>query len=593
MDYATTERAQELLDDTERLLAAHAQDCLANLCRNASLRVRGSDAGRYAEWMQGIVKTVDVHRVGGVRVQAQTPLCGRSLLTTLSTAVFDALLQRAVHPLHGVQAWRTARKSPLVLPKPLQGIVGELRLNALLAYVYAYHRAAGAADAVEIPELLAEHASDLPSLAAWAHANWATLAMPDDAQFECAAYVQVREWTVAYMPAGGQLEKFCWLANNDAQRCRVLQNDYLAYCHEFHEWAERGGDLASGVGEPQPSARFSQFFASHHRDLGSARNAVRVVHMSWASLGMPARCWLVRTVQPDALPGDVLLWGGFHGSAAVPRSEEGRPHGSVFIDYMPRDTLTANARRALYTLQQRRPVEFGAGLKQCRSEAYNHFYNSEQRYQGGMARLPPSEHTALAHYLAGDDAHAVPAPAPVLSDEQLRVFGEQGWLIVPAAQLDALSGGQWSAMCVQMRDELQHYLNWVLLDRQNMPEVDRLRFDRPDDRRWRALSGSCRDAAEHFGDKLWLRVRKADGTRCGTAQAGGALLAGDSGMGPATNLYDSPAQQRLRASPALYALFAQLYGRADLMAVPERARVKVSSKVFATHTDCLHPAADA
>ena len=588
MDHAATERVQALLDDVLALLEAHDRDAVANYKRDAGMRSKHPGGRAYAKWKQEIVKTVDQHRPGGVRFQAQTPLVGRSLLTVLSSARFDAVIQRAVHPDHGVLAWRVPRASPLVLPVQLQGPAGERRLNALMAFIYAYHQAVDPAS-VAVPAVLDSCSAGVCELAEWAHFHWAQLALPDDAVFDCEQYEDIRQCVCERMPGAYNLPKVARLSDFDLRH--VLQNDFIAYAYEYRDWQAR-----AIPGEPMPA--LSDRLLAHSINPSNPGSeiiteAASLARAIAADPSMPQRCWLLRMIQPDARPGDVLIWTSFHGSAAVLKALENTPHLVMFLDMMLRETLSSDARLGLYTVQCQRPVEFGGGSKACRSEGWNCQYNLARRTGGGLAKLNAIDRTPLARYLCGLDAaeaqvHAAQNFLPPLTVQQMHSLQDNGWLVVPAALMDLHSNNEWSRLCTETIDQFEDYLNWALLEEQDT-EAEPLRFSAPHDRRWAALSGRSEEAERHFGHRLWLRVTLIGGAKCGTAQAGGTRIAGDSGMGPATNAYDLPAQQRLRYSPALYSLFAQLYGRYDLMAVPERFRLKVASKVFATHSDRLVP----
>lgn len=481
LDEAETERNRELLRDTGRLLQAHDEDARANFYRDATLR--SADAKRYAAWKQMVARVLDTKRLGAVRWQMQTPLVGRSLLTTFSTARYDAILQRAVHPNYGLSAgWRRAFTAPLKLPDCMQGPRGMIAVNALIQYLYEFHHGR---DPVLAPVLVGEHldADKLQELARYVSANWAPLNMP----------------------------------------------------------------------EPRKE---------------------------------------VRLLQPDAQPGDVLIWDSFHGSAAV----EGRaaPHLVMFHDFSPRDTLDETTRKPLFVVQSQRPTDIGSGSKFTRSEAWNEHYNADQGYAaGGLAKLgaPPP---MLAQYLAGNDEYEAFARAlslqSLIDPDDMRNLEENGFLVIARARLDEATGGQWGRDIEAVIGQIEAYMNWALWEGQesDVPKFDLRTAAGRADPRWEALSGSGEAAQRHFGDKLWLRLFNADGkTKSGTAQGGGTRLAGDSGMGPALNAYDLPAQQALRSSPALFSIAASLYGTRRLMAVPERFRLKVASKLFAVHTDRL------
>jgi len=490
LDQAKSERHRTLLRDIARLLAAHDQDAQANYRRTAALR--GADARAYAEWKASIAQTVDAERPCAVRWQMQTPLVGPSLLTVFSTAVYDRLLQRAVHPVHGLSAvWRRPVSSPLTLPPAMQRV--------------------------------------------------------------------------------------------DGHRSVTIVNELLAYVYGVHALLGRGGTYAVAAHPMSAGLR------AENLDAGALDTFVRHVHANWAAYGLPAVRAEVRLLQPNAQPGDVLIWNGFHGSAAV--AGRATPHLVMFHDFMPRETLDTTTRAHLFRLQERRPVEFGSGNKASRSEAWNTVYNAARGFgDGGLARLGAGK-TMLAEYLAGND-EAEPAAlgaalTAVVSDDDKAQLVRQGYLIVPRATLDAASGGQWSRDIERVIDELQDYMSWALLEEQNTPSPP-FQLRAADDPRWRALSGRGKDAKAIFDDELWLRLFMPDRvTKAGTAQSGGARLSGDSGMGPALNAYDLPAQQALRTSPALFSLAAALYGTRRLMAVNERFRLKVAAKVFAVHTDRL------
>lgn len=480
LDEAETERNRELLRDTDRLVRAHDSDAAANFSRDASRRT--PDAKKYAAWKQTVARVVDSQRLGGVRWQMQTPLVGRSLLTTFSTARYDYILQRAVHPDFGLSAnWRRPFSAPLRLPDCMQGERGMIAVNALIDYVYAFH-----------------------------HGRSLTLAP-------------------------------------------VLQREHL--------------------------------------DADKLHHFVTYISANWFANNMPEPRVEVRLLQPDARPGDVLIWNSFHGSAAVVGPPG--PHLVMFHDFMHRDTLDESTRGALFRIQMVRAVEYGSGSKATRSEAWNARLNADSGVTGGLSKMgvPPP---MLAQYLAGNDEFEAVAQAQALptivTAEDIANLTNNGFLVISRARLDEATGGQWGRDIEAVIGQIEGYMNWALWKGQESgaPAFDLLAPGGRSDPRWDALSGSSQAAQRHMGDPLWLRVFNADGrTKSGTAQGGGTRLAGDSGMGPAMNAYDLPAQQALRSSPALFSLASSLYGTRRLMAIPERFRLKVAAKVFAVHTDRL------
>lgn len=296
-------------------------------------------------------------------------------------------------------------------------------------------------------------------------------------------------------------------------------------------------------------------------------------------LAMPATPVPVRVVRPTAAVGSLVLWSGWHGNTAA--LEHGLPGVAQFVDYAPRSTWTADQRRQSHAILCERPWEFGAGSLACRHAGFNARNNKAHGRAGGLSRLPEEERTPRAHWLAGDD-DAAPTPVhlpPFLSADQQKTLLDQGYLVVPPAQLRE-HVPRWDSLIAGARRDMSEHLNDVL----SLRLGDQLR-KRPldldtagDDERWAAVGGSQDDARRHFGDKFALyRPGATD------ARNGGSMITKQSGMGAATNLYDSPAQMQMQLE--LYPLFAQLYDNPDLLWVPERFRVRTSDGALPLHTD--------
>lgn len=445
------------------------------------------DALQYHRWNRALSDTLDQHRPGGVRWQAQTPLFGQSLLTVLNTAQYDMLLQCAVHAVNGIAPWRSARHSPLKLPPAMQPPNGDAVINAFIEYVYAYHTNANA-----------------------------------------------------------------MLADDDVM---VLPRMPAALLH-------------AGVSEGE-MLRFSNLISNN-----------------WVAFNMPPVRVHVQNIQPNAQPGDVLIWTSFHGSAAVVGART--PHVTMFDDAVPRGVFDSTTRGALFEIQRTRPIDIGGGLKPTRHEGWNRAYRISLNQTGGLAMLPDGTNRELAEYLAGNDdkeAAALAQYVPVLTPADRAQLQRDGYLIVSAARMDAITAGTWSANVAAVLTQLQDFMNWVLFTQQGA--AGQLLFSQPNAPQWAALGGATAEVERYFHDKMLFRTKDRNGNASGTAQGGGTLLAGDSGMGPAANAYDLPAQLALRNSPALYSLMADLYNDKKILMVPERFRVKVAAARLPTHTDVL------
>lgn len=315
---------------------------------------------------------------------------------------------------------------------------------------------------------------------------------------------------------------------------------------------------------------------------------VNTVIGMWDDLGLPAKQQSVSVVAVPARKDDLVLWKSYHASAPAVNSHA--PHVSMFVDFTPRDTVSAADRARVHELWKTDPLQFGAGSQPTRNSHYNARYNRAKREggDGGLATLG-ADAGVEAHYFLGDDSVPAPELPDVLAAVDLETLHRCGWLVVPGAQLAAVYP-EWHRWCAAALRSLTDYLNWVVLDDNGLGEVG-WRFDlaRTDDRHNTALTGSRRDACAIFGDKWALYKADATGARTHTAQGGGVLITGTSGMGAATNLYDAPAQLQLEVAVA--AVAQQVYGRRDLLMVPERMRVKTGNikqnNELPMHTDAL------
>lgn len=351
----------------------------------------------------------------------------------------------------------------------------------------------------------------------------------------------------------------------------VLTNALIGALHNAHE-GKPYQQVVLAECSPDDYDAFVQFVVAH-----------------WDELGMPAERILVNIERIRATKGDVVVWKSFHGSARA--AHRHKPHVSMFVDYAPRSTVTTDDRRRIHEVWRTKPMQFGAGLQTTRNSHYNARYNHEKKNDnGGLSVLDADADLDAAHYFLGNDSIPPPPMDAVLTDEHMRRVQDQGWVVVPGATMRAVYP-RWDIWCDDALQSLTDYLNWVVLEDNGFGHLD-WRFDlsRTDDPHIIALSGSRRDAAAVFDGDQWALYKKCyDGQRTHTAQNGNVLITGVSGMGAATNLYDSPSQLNLELACASIA--QQLYGTRELMMVPERMRVKVGtskqSNELAMHSDTL------
>lgn len=308
---------------------------------------------------------------------------------------------------------------------------------------------------------------------------------------------------------------------------------------------------------------------------------VERVLANWDRLRMPAERPQLRIIRPSASVGSLVLWKGYHGN--TPALSPHRPCVSVFVDYARRETFGDDLLAQSAAAIAEHPWEFGAGSVACRHAGYNDWANQQRGRAGGLARLG-DRLTAQHRYLAGERG-IPPADLPAfLSADQIATFERQSYLVVPPEQLEALIP-QWRELCAQAVEDLGEYLNDVIFHAEKLEgEHAALDFAVPTDPRWEAVGGTRAAAKRHFDDEYAMYKRNKDGSRGHNAQCGGSLITAESGMGAATNLYDSPAAMLLQLE--LYPLFAQLYKTPALAWMPERFRVRTSGTAhLPIHTD--------
>ena len=314
------------------------------------------------------------------------------------------------------------------------------------------------------------------------------------------------------------------------------------------------------------------------------REFVGRVLRNLARIQLPAAHRPLSVVRPSAPVGSLVIWTGWHGSFAA--LESGTPAVAAFVDYGPRDVWSAEQRAASHRLLSTVPWEFGAGSHACRHAGFNDANNRAHGREGGLARLPDDARTPLVNWLAGDDSavadvDALPLAA-ILTPEQVAAVHADGFLVVPATQLRS-AFPQWDAWVREALVALSEHINDTLTTAGSVGDALRKRpfslvSDDDDDARFEALGGTQDAARRHFGSPYAMYRH---GSR--DARNGGSLLTAQSGMGAATNLYDSPGHVRMQT--ALWPLFAQLYQTRNLLWVPERMRVRTAGGELPLHTD--------
>lgn len=307
---------------------------------------------------------------------------------------------------------------------------------------------------------------------------------------------------------------------------------------------------------------------------------------NWDELRMPAEQPIVKVVVPQACVGSLVIWKDVHGNCGAP--DPPIACASLFVDFAPRETFSPAHRAQSSIAMQHRPWQYGAGAVACRHAGYNNLTNAMHGRPGGLARLG-AQLTDTHRYLAGDDSLPVPPVGAVtaLSADERRFLDKHGYLVLSPQVMERMCP-QWQQLIVDARADLAEHMTDVIVRHGVLADQTPLSFDRPLDPRWQAIGGSRADAKRAFGDEYAMYALDETGARVRDARAGGSLLTRQSGMGAATNLYDSPAQMLLQF--ACYPLFSQLYGTSELMWLPERFRVRTNKDgELPLHTDTCIP----
>jgi len=290
----------------------------------------------------------------------------------------------------------------------------------------------------------------------------------------------------------------------------------------------------------------------------------------------------LRVIQTACSRGDIILWRGLHGSRGTGSSETS-PGASVFLDFAPRDTITAEQRRKMCARSLAGVFEFGGGS--ARDESYNYVYRKA---------FPRMELTLLERYLCGDDlfakdwVDALDSLAAVLNPVQREIMERDGYIILtPSDWLTHEQRRQWTDIVGHLRRDIEHYSTWTLITNNGLANLHLppLRFDDARNRTWDALRGGRAACQDICGDEWAFYRRDSKGRRSHNAQNGGIMLSSESGMGAATNAYDLDSQSVLYAFRPLLTLFRDIYGTSSLLMIPERFRIKVRAAKLAIHTD--------
>lgn len=313
---------------------------------------------------------------------------------------------------------------------------------------------------------------------------------------------------------------------------------------------------------------------------------IQRVLRNWDELRMPAECPRVSVVVPDARVGALVIWKHVHGNCGAP--DPPTACASLFVDFAPRETFSPAHRAQSSLAMQHRPWQYGAGAISCRHAGYNNLTNQMHGRPGGLERLGAAL-TDTHRYLAGDDSLPVPpiGEAGVLTAEQRQQLDRRGYLVLSAEFMQRICP-QWQQCIADARADLAEHMTDLIVRRGKLADQTPLSFDNPLDPRWKAVGGSRGDAKRAFGDEYAMYAMNERDERARDARSGGSLLTRQSGMGAATNLYDSPAQMLLQFG--CYPLFAELYGTRELMWLPERFRVRTNRDgELPLHTDTCIP----
>lgn len=187
VDRTATRLLGDLVDDLPRLLRAIDSMC-ESLCMRDPQRDWSPLAKKYAAWEESLSRQLETNRPNGnFRWQLEVLLVGPSLLTVRNTARYEALVQAAMHPVHGVPALRKSRNVPLTMPAMFQPPSGDAVLNDFIRYVYEFHALMVDPDDDEFPMLpamphsLLTHGiseANMIEFATHVHNTWDGFALP-------------------------------------------------------------------------------------------------------------------------------------------------------------------------------------------------------------------------------------------------------------------------------------------------------------------------------------------------------------------------------------------------------------------------------
>ena len=250
----------------------------------------------------------------------------------------------------------------------------------------------------------------------------------------------------------------------------------------------------------------------------------------------------------------IILWRTWHATGG---STTDTPKITAFLDLVPENYLSPELRTWYRFVCEHAPYDPGAGTSRG---AWNSFTV--------LAREDAVDYGIPQAKIAAKWVQQRKGKRGVLDPEQLAKFDLDGYLIIDIPE-DLLR------KCPASR-VIQEYDHWFAV----LSEHPGFTFEKNINE---LVSTGKRDDYRYFTDKIDIQdpfnPDAFDKTRrkSHNPQAGGKMIANDSGMGPGSTFLDSPTHLRFEFSQWITNMFSSFYGEQRLLRVLERFRVKMKA----------------